>query len=342
MTDFQIRRRDFLYGLAGLSGSVIASQLPFESASAQAIRLNGAGASFPAPLYQRWFVEYNKINKNTQVNYQSVGSGAGVKQFMGGTVDFGASDSAMEDKDIAQVKNGVVLLPVTAGSIVVAYNNKAVPNLKLSRQQLVDVFLGKIKDWKQLGASKSQPIKIVFRSDGSGTTDAFTSHLSAVSSEWKSKVGEGKTVQWPTGVGAKGNEGVTATIMQTDGSIGYVEFGFAKNNNLQMAQLQNKAGKFVTPTLENASKSLSQIQLPANLRAFAPDPAGDSSYPIVTYTWILAYKKYPDAKKAAALKEVMRWCVSKTGGQKFSAQLGYVPLPDNVIQKVTQAINTIS
>lgn len=342
MTDFQIRRRDFLYGLAGLSGSIIASQLPFESASAQVVRLNGAGASFPAPLYQRWFVEYNKIDKNTQVNYQSVGSGAGVKQFMSGTVDFGASDSAMEDKDIAQVKNGVVMLPVTAGSVVVAYNNKALANLKLSRQQLVDVFLGKIKDWKQLGASKSQPIKIVFRSDGSGTTDAFTSHLSAVSSEWKSKVGEGKTVQWPTGVGAKGNEGVTATIMQTDGSIGYVEFGFARNNKLPMAQLQNKAGKFVTANLENASKTLSQIKLPANLRAFVPDPTGDSSYPIVTYTWILAYKKYPDAKKATTLKNVLKWCVSRTGGQKFSAELGYVPLPDDVIQKVTQAINTIS
>ncbi|AFZ54332.1 phosphate ABC transporter substrate-binding protein PstS [Cyanobacterium aponinum] len=342
MTDFQIRRRDFLYGLAGLSGSVIASQLPFESASAQAMRLNGAGASFPAPLYQRWFVEYNRINRNVQVNYQSVGSGAGVKQFMGGTVDFGASDVAMKDDEISKVSRGVVLLPVTAGSIVIAYNNKDVSNLKLSRQQLVDVFLGKIKDWKQLGASKSKPIKVIHRSDGSGTTAVFTSHLSAINSEWKSKVGEGKTVQWPGGIGAKGNEGVTATIMQTDGAIGYVEYGFAKNNNLKTAQLQNKAGKYVTPTLENASKTLSQVTLPANLRAFIPDPTGDSSYPIVTYTWILAYKKYSDAKKAEALKNVLKWCVSKTGGQQYSSQLGYVPLPDNVIQKVTQAINTIA
>lgn len=342
MSDFRIRRRDFLYGLAGLGGSVVASQLPFESVSAQAMRLNGAGASFPAPLYQRWFVEYNKINKNVQVNYQSVGSGAGVKQFMGGTVDFGASDTAMTDDEIKKVSRGVVLLPVAAGSIVIAYNNKDVPNLKLSRQQLTDVFMGKITDWKQLGSPKSKKIQVVYRSDGSGTTGVFTMHMSAISPQWKSKVGEGKTVQWPTGIGAKGNEGVTATIMQTDGALGYVEYGFAENNKLATASLQNKAGKFIDPNLQNASVTLSQVTLPANLRAFIPDPAGAGSYPIVTYTWILANKKMSDPKKAEAFKNVMKWCVSKTGGQKFSNQLGYIALPDNVIQKVTAAINTIS
>jgi phosphate transport system substrate-binding protein len=342
MTDFNIKRRDFLYGLAGLSGSIIASQLPFESASAQAVRINGAGASFPAPLFQRWFVEYNKINKNTQVNYQSVGSGAGIKQFMGNTVDFGASDVAMKDEEIAKVSRGVVLLPVTAGSVVLAFNNKDVTTIKLSRQQLVDIFLGKVTNWNQIGSPKSKPIKVIYRSDGSGTTGVFTKHLSAINSEWKSKVGEGTTVQWPTGIGAKGNEGVTATIMQTDGAIGYIEYGFAKKNGLKTAQLQNKAGKFVPPTPQNAAVSLSQIQLPANLRAFAPDPTGDRSYPIVSFSWILAYKKYPNTKIVAPLKQVLTWAVSKTGGQKFSADLGYIPLPDNVIQKVTQAINTIS
>lgn len=342
MTDFNIKRRDFLYGLAGLSGSLIASQFPFESAEAQAIRLNGAGATFPAPLFQRWFVEYNKINRDTQVNYQSVGSGAGIKQFMGNTVDFGASDVAMKDDEIAKVSRGVVLLPVTAGSVVLAFNNKDVTTLKLTRQQLADIFLGKIKNWNEIGSPKSKPIRVIYRSDGSGTTGVFTKHLAAINSEWKSKVGEGTTVQWPTGIGAKGNEGVTATIMQTDGAIGYVEFGFAKKNKLKTAELQNKAGKFVPGTLQNAAVSLSQIQLPANLRAFAPDPSGERAYPIVSFSWILAYKKYPDAKKAQALKQVLNWCVSKTGGQKFSTDLGYIPLPDNVIQKVTQAINTIS
>jgi phosphate transport system substrate-binding protein len=342
MTDFNIKRRDFLYGLAGLSGSIIASQLPFEAAEAQAMRINGAGATFPSPLYQRWFVEYNKINKNTQVNYQSVGSGAGIKQFIGNTVDFGASDVAMKDDEIAKVSRGVVLLPVTAGSVVLAFNNKDVTTVKISRQQLADIFLGKIKDWKQLGSPKSKPIRVIYRSDGSGTTGVFTKHLAAINPEWKSKVGEGTTVQWPTGIGGKGNEGVTATIMQTDGAIGYIEYGFAKKNGLKTAQLQNKAGKFVPASPQNAAVSLSQVQLPANLRAFVPDPTGDRSYPIVSFTWILAYKKYPDAKKAQALKQVLNWAVSKTGGQKFSADLGYIPLPDNVIQKVTQAINTIS
>jgi phosphate transport system substrate-binding protein len=341
MNKIQIKRRDFLWGLAGLSGSVVASQLPISPASAL-IKINGAGASFPAPLYQRWFVEYNKADKNVQVNYQSVGSGAGVKQFISGTVDFGASDVAMTDDEIKQVGNGVVLLPVTAGSIVIAYNNKDVPNLKLSRQQLVDVFLGKIKDWKQLGSSKSKPIKVVHRSDGSGTTGVFTKHLSAISSEWKGKVGEGKTVQWPTGIGAKGNEGVTATILQTDGSIGYIEYGYAKNNNLKTAQLQNKAGSYVSADLKSASETLSKVTLPSNLRAFIADPDGAGSYPIVTYSWILAYQKYSNAETANTLKKVLNWCVSKTGGQKYSAQLGYIPLPDNVITKVNSAINSIS
>jgi phosphate transport system substrate-binding protein len=342
MTDFNIKRRDFLYGLAGLSGSIIASQLPFESASAQAVRINGAGASFPAPLFQRWFVEYNKINKNTQVNYQSVGSGAGIKQFIGNTVDFGASDVAMKDDEIAKVSRGVVLLPVTAGMVVLAFNNKDVTTIKLTRQQLVDIFLGKITNWNQIGSPKSKPIKVIYRSDGSGTTGVFTKHLSAINSEWKSKVGEGTTVQWPTGIGAKGNEGVTATIMQTDGAIGYIEYGFAKKNGLKTTQLQNKAGKFVPPSPQNAAVSLSQIQLPANLRAFAPDPTGDRSYPIVSFSWILAYKKYPNTKIVAPLKQVLTWAVSKTGGQRFSSDLGYIPLPNNVIQKVTAAINTIS
>ncbi len=342
MSSNELKRRDFLLGIAAFSGAIITSQLPFETVSAQNIRISGAGASFPAPLYQRWFVEYNKINKNTQVNYQSVGSGSGVNQFIAGTVDFGASDVAMTDDEIKKVTKGVVLLPVTAGSIVIAYNNKDVPALKLTRKQLVDVFLGKIKDWKQLGAAKSKSIKVVYRSDGSGTTGVFTKHLAAISPEWKSKVGEGKSVQWPTGIGAKGNEGVTASIQQTDGAIGYVEFGFAKNNNLKMAQLQNKAGKFVAATLANASASLSQVKLSANLRDFIEDPTGASSYPIVSYTWILAYKKYADPKKAQALKKVLLWAVSKNGGQKIAPSLGYVPLPDNVIQKVTAAINTIS
>ncbi len=340
MDNFQLKRRDFLLGMAGLSGSVIASQLPFNSASAQSLRLNGAGASFPAIIFQRWFVEYNRVNRNVQTNYQSVGSVAGIRQFMGGTVDFGASDVAMTDGDIAKVSRGVVLLPITAGAIVATYNNSAVNNLRLTRQQLADIFLGKITNWSQLGAP-SKPLRVVYRSDGSGTTGVFTKHLSAINSEWRSKVGEGTTVQWPTGIGARGNEGVTATVSQTDGAIGYVEFGYAKKNNLKTALLQNKAGKFVPGTIQNSSVSLSQINLPSNLRAFAPDPSGERSYPIVTFSWIMAYKKYPNPATAQALKNVLTWCASKNGGQKYAIDLGYIPLPDNVIQRVTSAISTI-
>jgi phosphate transport system substrate-binding protein len=341
MDDFNLKRRDFLYGLVGLSGSIVASQMSSLPAFA-AVRINGAGATFPAPLYQRWFVEYNKVDKNIQVNYQSVGSGSGVKQFMAGTVDFGASDVAMTDGEIKQVSNGTVLLPVTAGAIVIAYNNKDVPNLKLSRQQYVDIFLGKITDWKQVGAPRSKPIKVVYRSDGSGTTGVFTKHLSTISGTWKSQVGEGKSVQWKTGIGGKGNEGVTATIKQTDGAIGYVEYGYASENGLKTAALQNKAGKYVSPSIASSMATLSQVTLPTNLRDFIEDPVGATSYPIVTYTWILAYKKYKNPQTAQALKKVLKWCVSKSGGQKYSTSLGYVPLPDNVIARVNKAIDTIS
>jgi phosphate transport system substrate-binding protein len=337
MDNFQLRRRDFLWGLAGFSGSLIASQLPMRNALA-AVRISGAGASFPAPLYQRWFVEYNKIDKNVQVSYQSVGSGAGVKQFIQGTVDFGASDVAMKDDEIKKVSNGVVLLPVTAGSVVVAYNMPGT-NLKLSRKQLADVFLGKITNWNQIGGP-NQEIKIIHRSDGSGTTAVFTSHLNSISSEWKSKVGTGKTVQWPRGIGAKGNEGITATIQQTKGAIGYIEYGYAKINKISTAQLQNRAGQYIPATIAAAQAALAEISLPANLRAFEPDPDGAKSYPIVTYTWILAYKNYKNKPIAQNLKKVLTWCVKD--GQKFSSDLGYVPLPGNVATKVIQAINTIS
>jgi phosphate transport system substrate-binding protein len=311
------------------------------------VSLTGAGASFPAPLYQKWFSEYNKTNPNVQVTYQSVGSGAGVEQFTQGTVDFGASDVAMKDEEIAKVQKGVVLLPMTAGSIVLGYNLPEVKELKLSRQNYVDIFSGKIKKWNDPALVKTNPdlklpdknITVVHRSDGSGTTGVFTKHLSAINPEWKQKVGDGKTVEWPTGLGAKGNEGVTAQVMQTEGAIGYVEYGYAKQQDIATASLENKAGKFVTPSGESAAKTLASVQLPENLRAFITDPEGADSYPIVTYTWILAYKKYDNPDKLKAFKEVVNW--SLKDGQKLAEELGYIPLPENVIQKVEAAVNTI-
>ncbi len=317
------------------------------SGGGASVSLIGAGASFPAPLYQRWFSEYNKQNPKIQVTYQSVGSGAGVEQFTQGTVDFGASDVAMSDEEIASVEKGVALLPMTAGSIVLAYNLPGVENLKLSRQVYVDILLGKIKKWNDPAIAKinpdaqlpDTPITVIYRSDGSGTTGVFTKHLSAISPEWEQKIGSGKTVKWLTGVGAKGNEGVTALINQTEGSIGYIEYGYAKLQDLPVASLENKAGQYIAPSSESASKALEAAQLPENLRAFVTDPEGEESYPIVTYTWLLAYENYNDANKLQAFKDVVNWSLEE--GQTYAEELGYIPLPENVVGKVKTELETI-
>lgn len=316
---------------------------------AQNVQLTGAGASFPAPLYQRWFVDFNKIYPKAQISYQSIGSGAGVEQFTAGTVDFGASDVAMKDEEIAKVQKGVLLLPMTAGSIVLAYNLPNVETgLKLSREVYADILLGKIKSWndpKIVAANPgvtlpNQPIVVVSRSDGSGTTGVFTKHVSTISPEFKTKIGEGKTVKWPTGISAKGNEGVTAQILQSQGAIGYVEYGYAKQTNMKYAALENKAGKFVLPNEESAAKTLEAVTLPENFRAFIEDPEGADSYPIVSYTWLLVYKQYTDAAKAKAMEAMIEYGL--TEGQKNSSELGYVPLPKAVVDKVAAAADQIS
>jgi phosphate transport system substrate-binding protein len=312
------------------------------------VRLNGAGATFPAPLYQTWFQALNQKYPNLQVNYQPVGSGAGIEQFTKGLVDFGASDVAMTDEEIQKVQNGVLLLPMTAGSIVLAYNLPGVEGLKLPRDVYSGIFLGTIKSWNdpKIAAANpgaklpNTPITTVHRSEGSGTTGVFTQHLSAINPEWKSKVGSGKTVNWPAGVAAKGNDGVTAQIQQTQGSVGYVEYAYAKNSKLNFATLENKSKQFVAPSDESAAKTLEAVTLPENLRAFIADPEGNDSYPIVTYTWILANKKYSDATKAKAVEAMIEYGL--TEGQKIATQLGYVPLPQSVVQKVTTAADAIS
>ncbi|BAZ27330.1 periplasmic phosphate binding protein [Kalymmatonema gypsitolerans NIES-4073] len=312
------------------------------------VRLNGAGATFPAPLYQTWFQALNQKYPNLQVNYQPVGSGAGIEQFTKGLVDFGASDVAMTDEEIKKVQNGVLLLPMTAGSIVLAYNLPGVEGLKLPRDVYSGIFLGTIKSWNdpKIAAANpgaklpNTPITTVHRSEGSGTTGVFTQHLSAINPEWQSKVGSGKTVNWPAGVAAKGNDGVTAQIQQTQGSVGYVEYAYAKNSKLNFATLENKSKQFVAPSDESAAKTLEAVTLPENLRAFIADPEGNDSYPIVTYTWILANKKYSDATKAKAVEAMIEYGL--TEGQKIAPQLGYVPLPQSVVQKVTTAADAIS
>lgn len=312
--------------------------------SARAQQLSGAGATFPAPLYQRWAVEYNKLHPKVQVNYQSVGSGAGVKQFTQGTVDFGASDAAMSDEEIAKVKQGAVMIPATAGSIVIAYNLPGVADLKLSRDAYAGIFLGKVTKWNDPAIAKENPgvnlpdmpINVAFRADGSGTTFVFTKHLAAISKDFADEVGTDKSVTWPVGAGGKGNEGVTALIKQSPGTVGYVEYGYAVNNGLSMASLQNKSGKFVKPTDESGAATLARVEFPENLRIWPEDPTGAEDYPIATFTWLLLYKKYNDSAKLQALKDFVTYGI--TDGQKFSSELGYIPLPPAVVEKSKAAL----
>jgi phosphate transport system substrate-binding protein len=313
-----------------------------------AVELHGAGASFPAPLYDRWFKAYVAAHPNVRVDYQSVGSGAGITQFTNKTVDFGASDAAMTDDEIAKVERGVQLIPMTAGSVVLAYNlpELSAP-LRLSRKAYGDIFLGKITKWNDPAIAAANPgvklpdgnVTVVHRADSSGTTFVFTQHLSAVSPDWAKGPGTSKAPNWPAGVGAKGNEGVTSTIQQTPGSIGYIEFSYAKLSNLHMATLENKGGTYVEPNTASGQAALAAAQLPENLRVFLPDPEGKDAYPIVTYTWLLVYKKYDDANRVKTLKEVIRY--SLDAGQKMSEEMGYIPLPSSVVAANLKALDTI-
>jgi phosphate transport system substrate-binding protein len=332
--------------------AIFCSQLTREAGSAfadEAVTLQGTGATFPAPLYQKWFTEFNKDHPNVQINYQALGSGAGIKQFQQHLVDFGASDAAMTDQEMTAVKDGVVLLPMTAGAIVLAYNLPGITNeLKLSREAYSGIFLGKITTWNDPAITKTNPgvnlpdtkITVVSRSDGSGTTFVFTSHLSAISEAWKNGPGAGKSVNFPVGVAGKGNPGVSALIEQTPGAIGYVEYGYAIQAKMPMMSLENKSGSYVKADLKTGEQALASVQLPGNLRAWVTDPAGAESYPIVTYTWLLLYRKYQNSKTADALKSVIKYGL--TQGQSFSADLGYIPLPGSVVDADMKALDQIS
>jgi len=295
--------------------------------------INGAGASFPAPIYQRWFQDYSTQSGN-RVNYQSVGSGAGVRQYIAGTVDFGATDEPISSKDASKVKRGVVQIPMVGGTIAIAYNKPGC-NLKLTQKQTVSVFSGTIKDWKQLGCSAG-PIKVVHRSDGSGTTFAFTNSLDAFGG-WKP--GVGKSVKWPTGVGSKGNEGVAGTIKTAPGAIGYVNTGFVKVNKLQTAAIQNKAGQFVLPTAKSGAITLNNITLDSNLAGENPNPTASGAYPIATLTWILAYKSGNGAK-TGDIQKALNYALSGKA-QSIADDLGYVPLSGSILNKARIAVKRI-
>lgn len=317
-------------------------------AESTSVFLNGSGATFPLFLYQRWFSEYNALHPNVEINYQPTGSAAGIQQVISETVDFGASDIAMTDAEIAQVDRGVILLPMTAGSVAIAYNLPGFESgLKLSRSVYTDILLGRITQWNdpQIVALNGDrtlpdlPIIVVHRSDGSGTTAVLTAHLSAISEEWDQQVGSSLSVQWPTGIGIKSNAGVSAQIQQAEGTIGYVEYSYAQQLNLTVAALENQAGEYVQPGVEATIEALSGVEFPDHLRAFVTDPAGAGAYPIVTYSWILAYENYDDPTKSQTLQDVFAWAL--TEGQQFSEALGYAPLPEGVAEKALAELDKI-
>jgi len=295
--------------------------------------LQGAGASFPASIYQRWFSDLAS-QQGVQVNYQSVGSGAGVRQFLAGTVDFGASDAPMKADELARARNGVVQLPLTAGAIAVAYNLPGC-ELKLSQAQLVGIFEGRIRNFRELGCA-DQPIQVVVRSDGSGTTKNFTSSLAAFSPSWKAGPGSGKSVNWPTGVGAKGNEGVAASLQQRTGSLGYVEVSYVRGP-LQAAAIENASGAFTKPDNSSASEALATIDLGDDLTGSDPNPR--AGYPIVTFTWVLL-NKTGNGSKLPSLQKAIGYALSEAA-QAQAPSLGYISLPAPVLEKARAALATL-
>jgi phosphate transport system substrate-binding protein len=309
-------------------------------------RINAAGATFPYPLYTKWFETYNNT-KGVQVNYQSVGSGAGIKQLAAGTMDFAASDAPLGSKDLKAFSAPVETIPTVAGAVVIAYNLPGAPtDLKLTGTALADIYLGKIKRWNDAAIAKSNPgvtlpstaIIVSHRSDGSGTTNIFTSYLADVSPEWKEKVGAGKAVSWPTGIGGKGNDGVTATVKQAPGGIGYVELAYAKQNKLPYASIQNKSGEYIAPSAEASTKAAVGAlgALKTDITASIANSAAKGAYPISGFTYIMVYKQSKDAAKGKAIKDLLTWAI--TEGQKDAAALDYAPLPAEVVELNKKAI----
>jgi phosphate transport system substrate-binding protein len=301
--------------VAGLSVTACASQTTGST-------LNAAGATFPAPLYLAWGRSYNEVSGN-QINYQSVGSGAGVRQYTANTIDFGASDAAISDEKLPE--QGVVQIPTTGGAIAVVYNESSCPSdLMLTQENLADVYMGHIDNWSELGCG-DRTIVPVFRSDGSGTTKGFTASLSAFSPRWADEVGSGKAVEWPVGIGAKGNSGVAAQLQNVPGTIGYVNYGYVAQiaSVTSVAAIENANGQFILPSPTSASIGLAGIELDDQLRGSDPNPKGIGAYPIVSYTWILAY---PEHRNNETTKDFLRYIMSDDA-QNMSEDLGYVPLP---------------
>jgi phosphate transport system substrate-binding protein len=318
----------------------------FLPASAQML-INGAGATFPYPLYSKWFYEYAKIDPSVRFNYQSIGSGAGQKQILARTVDFGASDGPMSDESLAKAPGKILHIPTVAGAVVVTYNLPGAADLKLDSETLAGIFLGKITKWNDAHLVRLNPslkgngadIVVVHRSDGSGTSYVFTDYLSKVNPQWEKRVGRNTSVRWPTGLGAKGNEGVAGQIKQLQGSIGYVELIYARQNKLPMAALKNEAGSFVQPSLEAVTLALASAAVPDDFRFSMVNPSGTRAYPIAGVTWLLVYQEQTDAAKGKKLVQFLNWAL--TDGQKIAGELDYASLPDALRTRVLDRVKAI-
>ncbi len=316
------------------------------TASAQ-MTINGAGATFPYPIYSKWFDAYAKVDPSVRFNYQSIGSGGGQKQILAQTVDFGASDGPMSDENLAKAPGKLLHIPTVAGAVVMTYNVAGLSDLKLDGPTIAGIYLGEIKKWNDpkiaaLNAGAKLPdndIVVVHRSDGSGTTFIFTDYLSKVSPEWKQKVGNNTSVNWPTGLGGKGNEGVSGQVKQTPNAIGYVELIYAIQNKMPYAELKNKAGEFVKATLDSVTAALATADVPADFRFSMTDAPGKDAYPIAGATWLLVYENQKNHEKGQKLVEFLKW--AETDGEKMAKDLNYAPLPDALQQRVLKRISEI-
>ncbi|MBC7105976.1 MAG: phosphate ABC transporter substrate-binding protein PstS [Firmicutes bacterium] len=339
---------------AGLVAGLLAVSLALLAASCgqsdKPVQLNGAGASFPYPLYTKWLAEYKKVRPQVTIDYQSIGSGGGIKGITERTLDFAGSDAPMTDEQLSRAPGAILHIPAVAGAVAVTYNLPELgATLKLTPEILAGIFLGEIKKWNDPRLAEANPgvrlperdIVVVHRSDGSGTTNIFTDYLSKVSPVWKERVGKGTSVQWPTGVGAKGNEGVAGQVRQTPGSIGYVELAYAIQNRLPYAELRNAAGRFVAPSLETTTAAMAgaAAQMPADMRVSIVNAPGENAYPIAGFTYLLVYKDQQDQAKGKALAEFLWWAIHE--GQKHAPELLYAPLPSNVVQLAEAKIKEI-
>lgn len=333
--------------MRGLKRTLTMAVLLVGSMAAQTT-LNGAGATFPNPIYSKWFSEFHKMHPDVEINYQPIGSGGGIRQVIAGTVDFGASDVGMTDEQMKQAKTPIQLIPTVMGSVVPAYNIPGVKEeLKFTPDVLANIFLGKITAWNDAAIQKVNPdvklpnqtINVVHRSDGSGTTGVFTDYLSKVSPEWKSNVGSSTSVKWPVGIGGKGNEGVAGTIRTIDGAIGYVELIYALQNKISYGSVKNSAGVFMKADLQNTSAAANGVKIPADYRVSITNSPNKDAYPIATFTWLLIPKKSPDANKGKTMKDFLSWMIDD--GEKMVESLSYAPLPQELQGRVRNTIQSL-